>query len=168
MSGSCANGRRPTRRLTREGRRQRRERPYPGTASSPRSQNDDHLAGLAARYIEQNLDKTVGWDEVRQHLATQHRKTSTESARGLLLAVLDLEWTGTIQYDVDHFRRPGLPTDAKFAPLPDRTSADDEHTSVVINPVTCANVESPRSGRVTTGTPQARMCGVGPINAADQ
>jgi hypothetical protein len=88
--------------------------PYPGTASRSRSQNDDHLAGLATRYIEQNLDKTVGWDEVRQYLKTQHGKTSTESACGLLLAVLDLEWTGAIQYDVDRFWRPGPPTDAKF------------------------------------------------------
>lgn len=84
--------------------------PYPGTASRPRSQNDDHLAGLASRYIEQNLDATVGWEQVRQHLQTQHGKTSTEAARALLLAVLDLEWTGAIQYDVDRFRRPGCRT----------------------------------------------------------
>lgn len=91
--------------------------PYPGTESKPRSQNDDHLAGLATRYIEQNLDQTVGWDEVRRHLEVQHGKTSAESAHGLLLAELDLEWTGAMQYDGDRFRRPGLPTDAKVAPL---------------------------------------------------
>lgn len=97
--------------------------PYPGTASRPRGQSDDHLAGLATRYIEQNLDKAIGWDDVRQHLEIQHGKTSTESARGVLLAVLDLEWIGAIQYDVDRFRRPGLPTDAKFAPLPEVADA---------------------------------------------
>ncbi|QTE28556.1 hypothetical protein [Pengzhenrongella sicca] len=91
--------------------------PYPGTEAKPRSQNDDHLAGLATRYIEQNLDQTVGWDEVRRHIEVQYGKTSAESARGLLLAVLDLEWTGAMQYDGDRFRRPGLPTDAKVAPL---------------------------------------------------
>jgi len=91
--------------------------PYPGTASTVRSQTDDHLAGLATRYIEQNLDKAVGWEEVREYLEAQRGKTSSESARGLLVAVLDLEWTGAIQYDVDHFRRPGLPNDARFAPL---------------------------------------------------
>ncbi len=91
--------------------------PYPDTASRSLSQTDDHLAGLATRYIELNLDNKIGWDETRQHLETQHGKTSPQSARGLLLAVLDLEWTGTIQYDIDRFRRPGLPTDAKFAPL---------------------------------------------------
>ncbi len=97
--------------------------PYPLTASRSRSQNDNHLAGLATRYIEQNLDKTVGWDETRQHLETQHSKTSAEAARGLLLAVLDLEWTGAIQYDGDRFRRPGLPTDVQFAPLPEVADA---------------------------------------------
>jgi len=91
--------------------------PYPGTASGQRSQNDDHLAGLATRYIEQNLDRAIGWDEVREHLETQHRKTRAEAARGVLLAVLDLEWNGTMQYDGGIFRRPGLPTDAAFAPL---------------------------------------------------
>lgn len=96
---------------------------YPGTAPRLRSQTDDHVAGLATRYIEQNLDKTVGWAEVRQHLETQHGKTSEESARGLLLAMLDLEWTEAIQYDGDCFRRPGLPTDAKFAPLPEVADA---------------------------------------------
>jgi hypothetical protein len=60
---------------------------------------------------------TVRWDEVKQHLEAQHGKTSEESGRGLLQAVLDLEWSGAIQYDVDRFRRPGLPTDAQFAPL---------------------------------------------------
>ena len=38
--------------------------PYPSTATKQRSQNDDHLAELATRYIVQNLDRTVGWDEV--------------------------------------------------------------------------------------------------------
>jgi hypothetical protein len=37
--------------------------------------------------------------------------------------VLDLEWTGAIQHDVDRFRRPGLPTDAKFAPLSEVANA---------------------------------------------
>jgi hypothetical protein len=80
--------------------------PYPGTGLRPGSQNDDYLAGLATRYIEQNLDRTVDWDEVRQYLETQHGRTTSESARGLLLAVLDIEWTGAMQYDVDRFRRP--------------------------------------------------------------
>jgi hypothetical protein len=52
--------------------------------------------------------------------------------------------------------------------LPGRTSAADGHTSVVIMPVTCGNRDLPRSGRVTTGSPQVRICGGAPINVADQ
>lgn len=93
--------------------------PYPAdTKSKPRSQNEDHLAGLASRYIEQNLHRKLYWYEVRDHLETHHGKTPSESGAGALMAILDLEWDGTIQYDVnDLIRRAGLPTDAKPAPL---------------------------------------------------
>lgn len=90
---------------------------YPGTAARAYSQNVDHSVGLATRYIEQNLDRNVTWDESRAWLEAQPSNTRGTPADWLLLAVLDLEWTGAIQYDRNFFRRPGLPTDAHFAPL---------------------------------------------------
>lgn len=91
--------------------------PYPGNASGANSQNTDYRVALVTRYIEQNLDRHVTWDEARAYLEDQHSDTKGTPANWLLLAVLDLEWTGAIQYDKDYFRRPGLPTDAKYAPL---------------------------------------------------
>jgi hypothetical protein len=51
---------------------------------------------------------------------------------------------------------------------PDRTSADDEHTNVVIMAFTCRNADSPQSGRVTTRRPQPRMCGGWPVGLATE
>lgn len=91
--------------------------PYPGTSSAPRSQTDHQLAGLAGHFIEQRLDDTTTWDEVRDHLMRSHAKTRDEAARGVLMAVLDLEWDGTVQYDTgDKLRRP-RDGDATAAPL---------------------------------------------------
>ncbi len=53
-------------------------------------------------------------------------------------------------------------------PHPVRTSAAGEHTSVVIMPLTCVNADSPRVSRVTTGTPQVRLCGGGRIKPTGQ
>lgn len=97
--------------------------PYPGTATRAYSQNVDHSVGLVAQYIEANLDKHVTWDEARARLESEPSATKGTVANSLLLAVLDLEWTGTIQYDRNFFRRPGLPTDAHFVPLNDVAQA---------------------------------------------
>jgi hypothetical protein len=97
--------------------------PYPGTATRAYSQNVDHSVALATRYIEQNLDLNVTWDETKAYLESQRPDTNGTLADSLLLAVLDLEWTSTIQYDKHHFRRPGLPTDAKYAPLEEVAAA---------------------------------------------
>lgn len=97
--------------------------PYPGTATRAYSQNVDHSVALATRYIEANLDRHVTWDEARAWLEAQHSNGKGTPADWLLLAVLDLEWTGAIQYDRNFFRRPGQPTDAKFAPLDEVASA---------------------------------------------
>lgn len=91
--------------------------PDPGTATRVYSQNVDHSVALATRYIEANLDRRVSWEEVRAWLEAQQSGNKGTPADWLLLAVLDLEWTGTIQYDTTFFRRPGEPTDAKPAPL---------------------------------------------------
>jgi hypothetical protein len=97
--------------------------PYPGTATRVYSQNTDHLVAVATRYIEKNLDRNVTWDETRAYLEAQHASSKGSPADCLLLAVLDLEWTGAIQYDRNFFRRPGLPTDAHFAPLEEVAAA---------------------------------------------
>lgn len=97
--------------------------PYPGTSTWAHSQNTDHFVGVATRYIEKNLDRNVTWDEARAYLEAQHAGTKGSPADWLLLAVLDLEWTGAIQYDRNFFRRPGLPTDAHFAPLEEVAAA---------------------------------------------
>jgi hypothetical protein len=97
--------------------------PYPGTASRAYSQNGDHSVALATRYIETNLDRHVTWEETKVWLEAQNSNTKGTQADWLLLAVLDLEWTGTIQYDTTFFRRPGEPTDAKPAPLEEVAAA---------------------------------------------
>jgi hypothetical protein len=97
--------------------------PYPGAATRAYSQNVDHAVALATRYIEANLDRHVTWDETKAWLEAQHSNTRGTSADWLLLAVLDLEWTGTIQYDTTFFRRPGQRTDAKPAALDEVAAA---------------------------------------------
>ena len=90
---------------------------YPGAGARVYSQNVDHSVALATRYIEANLDRHVTWEETKAWLEAQPSNSRGTPADWLLLAVLDLEWTGTIQYDTTFFRRPGLPTDAQPAPL---------------------------------------------------
>jgi len=92
--------------------------PYPGTGKT-RSQGDDHLAGLASRYLEQNLAHRIGWQDVVAHLERQHGKTHAQAQRGTLFAVLDLEHSGAIAHEVTtaaRYRRP-LPTDPPSALL---------------------------------------------------
>ena len=68
------------------------------------SQNGDHSVALATRYIEANLDRHVSWDEARAWLEAQQTNAKGTPVDWLLLAVLDLEWTGAIQYDTTYFR----------------------------------------------------------------
>ena len=51
---------------------------------------------------------------------------------------------------------------------PDRTSADDEHTNVVIMLLICTNADSPRWGRVTTRAAQPGCTAGVPTDLADQ
>lgn len=97
---------------------------YPPTATKPRSQAEDHLAGLASRYLEQHLDQSVGWYELRAHLEGVHGKTPDQAIRGALMCVLDLEHSGVLAQDVDseRYRRP-LPSDPPSAPLDEVAAA---------------------------------------------
>lgn len=96
---------------------------YPGTAKRVYSQNVDHAVAVATRYIKANVDRHISWEETKAHLEAQRSDTRGSLADWLLLAVLDLEWTDTIQYDTTFFRRPGLPTDAKAATLEEVAAA---------------------------------------------
>jgi hypothetical protein len=86
--------------------------PGPGIGK-PRSQGDDHLAGLASRYLEQNLDRGVGWHDLVAHLEREHGKTYAQAQRGTLFAVLDLEHSGTIAHEVTPAARPAAAADRR-------------------------------------------------------
>jgi hypothetical protein len=97
--------------------------PYPLSGPVAYSQDEEHLIGLASQFIVSHLDDRPGWDDVERYLMTQHGKTKTAANRAVLIAELDLEWHGAIQYDETVFRRPGLPTDVGPAPLPEVADA---------------------------------------------
>lgn len=97
--------------------------PYPGTANRAYSQNVDHAVAAISRYIEANLDRHISWDETRAWLDATYADAKGTPSDWLLLAVLDLEWTGAIQYDTTFFRRPGLDSDTRPAPLEEVAAA---------------------------------------------
>lgn len=97
--------------------------PYPGTATRAYSQTVDHTVAAISRYIEANLDRHISWDETRSWVDATFADSKGTPSEWLLLAVLDLEWTGTIQYDTTFFRRPGLDRDARPAKLEEVAAA---------------------------------------------
>lgn len=97
--------------------------PYPLNGPVSYSQDEEHLIGLASRFILSHLDDRPGWDDVERHLMSQFGKTKAAANRAVLIAELDLEWHGTIQYDQTVFRRPGLLTDIAPSPLPEVADA---------------------------------------------
>ena len=91
--------------------------PYPLNGPVSYSQDEEHLIGLAVRFILEHLDDSPVWDDVERHLMTHHGKSKAEASRAVLIAELDLEWQGTIHYDETVFRQPGLPADIAPAAL---------------------------------------------------
>lgn len=91
--------------------------PYPGRSGPARGQTDAQLASVAGRFIMQHLDGTTTWYQVRDHLVAAHAKSAAEADRGVLMAVLDLEWDGVVQYDTNDLLRRPRPGDAGPAPL---------------------------------------------------
>lgn len=91
--------------------------PYPPNGPVSRSQEEDHLIELASRFVLDHLDGEPEWEAVEDYLMARHGKVKAAANRAVLLAELDLEWNGAIQYDQTCFRRPGRPTDAAPAPL---------------------------------------------------
>lgn len=90
--------------------------PYPGTGSR---RGGGRLGVEAAAFIEANLDSEIYWSDVRSHL----EGLGGDSISGALAAILNLEWDGTITFDVDdRIRRPRA-GDAQYAPLPEVADA---------------------------------------------
>lgn len=91
--------------------------PYPPDGSVHYSQDKEHRVSVATEVIESALDELPSWDTISQRLAERLR-LNLELARerslvqdAFLTAELDLEWTGAVVYERDHFRRPGHASD---------------------------------------------------------
>lgn len=96
----------------------------PGSRPNPRSQREDQLSSLATRYIVQNLDGSLCWDDVTQHLQVHHGKDARDASDGALMAVLDLEWDDTIRYyGTDSRIRRHAVGDPEYVALPDVAAA---------------------------------------------
>lgn len=96
--------------------------PYPGDSSVAYGQDVDFRVGVASRVILAAIDDNPDWASLsaqiaarmRLNLEVQRDRTLVQDA--FLRAELDLEWTNTIVYEDDHFRRPGGANDP--APVP--------------------------------------------------
>lgn len=96
--------------------------PYPPDGPTAYSQDKEHRVGVASEVIVAALDELPSWETLSQRLAERFRANlDAERGRALvqdafLAAELELEWTGAIVYEDDHFRRPGRADDP--APVP--------------------------------------------------
>ncbi len=86
--------------------------PYPPDGPVDYSQDKEYRISMATKVIEAVIDELPSWETISQGLAERF-KLSLEVDReralvqdAFLTAELDLEWTGTIVYERDHFRRP--------------------------------------------------------------
>lgn len=96
--------------------------PYPPDGPVDYSQDKEHRVSVAAEVIEGALDELPSWDTISQRLAERLR-LNLELTRerslvqdAFLTAELDLEWTGAVVYERDHFRRPGQASDPPPVP----------------------------------------------------
>jgi hypothetical protein len=91
--------------------------PYPPDRPIDYSQDKEHRVSVATKVIEAAIDELPGWDTISRRLAERLRlNLELDRQRALvqdafLTAELDLEWTGAIVYERDHFRRPGQAND---------------------------------------------------------
>lgn len=96
--------------------------PYPPDGPVDYSQDMAHRVAVATKVIDAAIDEFPSWDTISRRLAERLRlNLELDRERALvqdafLTAELDLEWTGAIVYERDHFRRPGQPSDP--APVP--------------------------------------------------
>lgn len=91
--------------------------PYPPDGPIDYSQDKEQRVSVATKVIEAAIDELPSWDTISQRLAERLKlNLELNRERGLvqdafLTAELDLEWTGAIVYERDHFRRPGQASD---------------------------------------------------------
>jgi hypothetical protein len=91
--------------------------PYPADGPVDYSQDKEARVSVATKVIEAAIDELPKWETLSKRLADRlslSLEVGAERAMvqdALLTAELDLEWTNTIVYDTDHFRRPGRPED---------------------------------------------------------
>ena len=91
--------------------------PYPPDGPVDYSQDKEHRVEVASKVIQAELEERPKWETISQRLA-ERLKLSLEVDReramvqdAFLTAELDLEWTNTIVYEGDYFRRPGQAND---------------------------------------------------------
>jgi hypothetical protein len=96
--------------------------PYPPDGPVDYNQDMEHRVSVAAKVIEAAIDELPSWDTISQRLAERLKlNLKLDRDRALvqdafLTAELDLEWTGAIVYERDHFRRPGEASDPTPVP----------------------------------------------------
>jgi hypothetical protein len=86
--------------------------PYPPDGPVGYSQDKEHRVEAASQVIKAAIDDLPRWETISERLA-KRLGLDLATARGralvqdaFLTAELDLEWTNTIVYEEDHFRRP--------------------------------------------------------------
>ena len=91
--------------------------PHPADGRVSYSQEKDYRVAVATRVIKAALDELPQWGTLLTRIAAELRlslddpKERATVQDAFLTAELDLEWTNSLVYETDHFRRPaGLRT----------------------------------------------------------
>jgi hypothetical protein len=96
--------------------------PYPPDGPVDYSQDKEHRVSVAVKVIEASIGELPSWDTISERLAGRlmlNLELNRERAvvqDAFLTAELELEWSGAIVYETDHFRRAGQAADP--APVP--------------------------------------------------
>lgn len=91
--------------------------PYPPDGPVHYSQDKEHRISVATKVIEAAIHEHPSWDTISRQLAErlklslELREDRARVQEAFLIAELDLEWTGSIVYERDHFRLPGQASD---------------------------------------------------------
>lgn len=99
---------------------------YPGNGPKSRSQDRDHLIGLASRALLENLDATHNPWRAAEQVLVERRMCDLDKAKQIaLVAVLDLEWADTVTVTPDGLRayQPGDPAKAPLREVADAVMA---------------------------------------------
>ena len=90
---------------------------YPGNGPKNRSQERDHLIGVASRYFREHISDPQVWRGAEGFLMERHRLDFSKAQQIALVAVLDLEWENAIMVTPTGLRapQPGDPAEAKLS-----------------------------------------------------